>query len=373
MMMAMYGARVALPGRGRRLAVRRAGAAARAARAAQRPGLVMAVCRLFDDPSHDYAFGRTRLFFRAGRAVGLNTFCRDAPSREAAVLRGCILQWKLGPCRRSRRRAEAAPVGAPRAKANGAHAAEAGRSMWPPRRRRGGWQGRGVGVGAGAGGGGYGAEGDDDEEGAAPTPRTPRRRPRRQRRRPRGMRGPRVSLPVRAACVRGRVRAVPRGGACRRSIAAARGGDASSTLKALRMQAAARGMLGRRKHAAAVRRAERAPRRCRAPSAAAPRSAVQAGGARRTHVQRVHRGHLGRRRSPTSTRRTWSGRRRTRPHPGGVARRAAAAAASRQDQRVDRRAIVVPHAAHPAAPPAAPPAILFLRRGGPSPNTARAA
>ena len=59
--------------------------------------VVMHICRAFEVPTHEYAFGTTRVFFRAGRAVGLSAFCRDATSAAEAMTRSVVLQWKLSP------------------------------------------------------------------------------------------------------------------------------------------------------------------------------------------------------------------------------------------------------------------------------------
>lgn len=56
---------------------------------------VIAMCKVFDVPIHEYAFGTTKLFFRAGQAVGLSAFCREAPSEAEAIVRSTVLLWKM--------------------------------------------------------------------------------------------------------------------------------------------------------------------------------------------------------------------------------------------------------------------------------------
>ena len=44
------------------------------------------MCKVFDVPIHEYAFGKTKLFFRAGQAVGLAAFCRAPHSLAEAIV-----------------------------------------------------------------------------------------------------------------------------------------------------------------------------------------------------------------------------------------------------------------------------------------------
>merc|ERR1719271_959525 len=93
-MMAMYGARIAYTDIAASWAV--AGNSLPDALATMEPrDLVMAICKAFDVPLHEYAFGKTKLFFRAGQAVGLSAFTREAASPAEAVVRSAVLLWKL--------------------------------------------------------------------------------------------------------------------------------------------------------------------------------------------------------------------------------------------------------------------------------------
>lgn len=55
----------------------------------------MQICKAFDVSASEYAFGETRLFFRAGQAVGLSAFCKAPLSAQDAICRAVLLKWKL--------------------------------------------------------------------------------------------------------------------------------------------------------------------------------------------------------------------------------------------------------------------------------------
>jgi len=94
MMMAMYGARIpyvdivaSYKGGGNKLPGMLAHLEAKQ--------IVMAMCKAFDVSMTEYAFGKTKLFFRAGQAVGLSAFMREATSRAEAIMRSVVLLWKV--------------------------------------------------------------------------------------------------------------------------------------------------------------------------------------------------------------------------------------------------------------------------------------
>ena len=52
------------------------------------------LCGAFDVPPHEYAFGATKLFLRAGQAVGLSAFIKPHLSAADRLARAVVLRWK---------------------------------------------------------------------------------------------------------------------------------------------------------------------------------------------------------------------------------------------------------------------------------------
>ena len=94
--------------------------------------LVTALCLASEVPTCEYALGVSKVFFRAGQAVGLSALCKAPGSRAVGMTRSVLLQWKLGPHLRELRvaRMVGAWLGRARIATGGQAAAAAARASY---------------------------------------------------------------------------------------------------------------------------------------------------------------------------------------------------------------------------------------------------